>query len=227
MAKKTKYDTNPLDPDYVRRTEEVRGATEEIPAAGGATQEQAQTHRGVDTEAPTHHLNAPHTASYPSVFIPATYQPPQTPAQRPAAQPVAATHAPTSQTVPGISLPENIALILPYIPFPLIGTVPGLLELLLVPRHQVRVRFHAAQGLALHLFVLIVSALFSTASSIASALLRGPASFLLALASSLFTIAAFIFFIISMIRVWKGEAHVITPLADAAKWLNEKLEPKK
>ena len=30
-----------------------------------------------------------------------------------------------------------------------------------------------------------------------------------------------------MIRVWQGQEHRITPLAEATKWLNEKIEPKK
>jgi uncharacterized membrane protein len=225
MEKKSKYDTNPLDPDYVRRTEEVRGYTDETAPSGAATAEQSR--RGVDTEAPTRNLDSSLNSSYPSIFIPPSPQQPPAPV-RPGAPRFATPQAPpTSRSVYGIGLTEHWALVLPYLPFPLIGIVPGLLELLLVPRNEVRVRFHAAQGLALHLFVLVVSAIFSTAEGIAGVLLGGAASFMLGLASSLFTIASIIFFIISMVRVWKGESHVIAPLGDATKWLNEKLEPKK
>jgi uncharacterized membrane protein len=261
MEKKTKYDTNPLDPDFVRRAAEVRAETGEVGKAG-ATEEQTRriNSGGVDKEAPTRYYPQPSQTdsqsqynsqspyasqsqsnsqsqydaggptSYPSVFIPPTYQPPQSyqpPAARASAAPFKHKQAPTSRTLPGIGLPENLAMILPYLPFPLVGTVPGVVELLLVPRTETRTRFHAAQGLALHLAVLLIGTLFSTSHSIMSSLLRGPFPFLLGLASVLFTVASTIFFIISMIRVWKGEPHTVAPLAEATRWLNEKLEPRK
>src|SRR5919202_1235061 len=84
--KRDKYDTNPLDPDYVRQTDEIWGATrssapptEEVK---GATREVARTsneqaRQNVDAEAPTRRIDAPaSSSSYPSVFIPPTYQPP-------------------------------------------------------------------------------------------------------------------------------------------------------
>jgi uncharacterized membrane protein len=261
MEKKTKYDTNPLDPDFVRRTKEVRAETGDVGKAG-ATEEQTRRldSGGVDKEAPTRYYTQPQPSdsqpqfnpqpqynsqsqynsqaqyddagptSYPSVFIPPTYQPPQNyqpPTPRAPAAPFPYKQAPSSRTLPGIGIPENLAMILPYLPFPLVGAVPGVVELLLVPRTETRARFHAAQGLALHLAVLLIGTLFSTSHSIMSSLLRGPFPFLLALASTLFTTAATIFFIISMIRVWKGEPHTVAPLAEATNWLNEKLEPRK
>jgi uncharacterized membrane protein len=252
--KKTKYDTNPLDPDFVRRTEEVRAATSDVKTPGATAEEQTRRidSGGVDMEAPTRYYPQPApqfdappsqyeagpgyeergNTSYPSVFIPPVYQPPQNyqpPVATPyaPARPFAHKQAPTSRTVPGISIPENLAMILPYLPFPLVGAVPGVVELLLVPRTESRVRFHAAQGLALHLLVLIVSALFSSAESLMSSILHGPAPFMLRLASVLFTIASTIFFITSMIRVWKGEPHTVAQLAEATDWLNRKLDPKK
>jgi hypothetical protein len=39
-------------------------------------------------------------------------------------------------------------------------------------------------------------------------------------------LAAFIFLIISMIRVWKGEPHQIAPLAEPGKWFNQHIEPR-
>ena len=41
-----------------------------------------------------------------------------------------------------------------------IGLVVSLLELFLVPRKEVKVRFHASQALALHIAILIVHTLF-------------------------------------------------------------------
>lgn len=245
MAEKSKYDTNPLDPDYARRTDDVwearrgggaQGPTEEIP--GGATREVARTPNeqarlSEHAEAPTRRYDRPLSTSYPSVFIPppqahppASYGAPAqvaAPAAAPAAAPVG---PPSSRTVPGINLPENVTTILPYIPF-YIGAILGVIELFLVPRNEVRTRFHAAQGLALHMVVLVIGFLISFARILTGSTLGGVASAMLGFASFLFTFAALIFFIISIIRVWKGETHRLTPLDELTRWLNEKIEPRK
>jgi uncharacterized membrane protein len=243
MADKNKYDTNPLDPDYARRTEDVWGArrgdgaqssTEEI---SGATREVARTSnekaRQEDhAEAPTRRYDHPPiSATYPSVFIPPPPQahPPAAygaPSQVKATAAAAATEPPSSRTVPGINLPENVTMILPYIPF-YIGAILGVIELFLVPRNEVRTRFHAAQGLALHMVVLVIGFLLRFAGNLAGSTLGGVASAMITLASVLFGLAALIFFIMSIIRVWKGEDHRLAPLDDLTKWLNEKIEPRK
>src|SRR3712207_1830498 len=91
--KRSKYDTDPLDPDFVRRTEEnLWGAarspraedTEPIPPPS-VTEEQT---RRFDEQPPD---------SYPSVFVPPAYQPPR-------AQPFttfgAGPHQPPATTAP-------------------------------------------------------------------------------------------------------------------------------
>lgn len=242
--KKKKYDTNPLDPDVARRTDDVWGATSSNNSGasktgdfGGATREigrsqNEQARRDEGSEAPTRRYdNPPLPNSYPSVFVPPTYSPPASygaAAPSPhAGQYATATQPPTSRTLPGLGLPENVAVILPYLPFPVLGGVAGAVELLLLPRSEVNARFHAAQGLALHLVVLAAGFLFRIGEGIADNTVGGVFSLMLGLASLVFTIAAFIFFIVSMIRVWKGEDHRIAPLAEATKWLNEKIEQKK
>jgi len=246
MAEKSKYDTNPLDQDYARRTEDVWGArrssgepgqspTDEI---SGATRDVSRTGNeqarwDENAEAPTRRIEQPLSASYPSVFIP-----PQQHAQPPAAYgaqgaraplpaSVAATVGPpsSSRTVPGINLPENVTMILPYLPF-YIGAILGAVELFLVPRNEVRARFHAAQGLALHLAILVIGFLLRIASNLVSNTLGGVASVLIGVASVLFSLAAIIFLIVVLIRVWKGDEFRIAPLEDATKWLNEKIEPR-
>src|SRR6266536_6683205 len=84
--KRSKYDTNPLDPDFVKNTEEVwgegdddgpdtqevKGATREI---GSSQNESAR--QNVYSEAPTRRYdNTPLDSPYPSIFIPPTYSPP-------------------------------------------------------------------------------------------------------------------------------------------------------
>jgi uncharacterized membrane protein len=122
---------------------------------------------------------------------------------------------PTSRSVAGIGLPEKWATMLPYAPF-YIGIVPALLELLLVPRKEGRIRFHAAQGLALHVAILVVRTLFGVVGAITDSTIGG----------SLFGLAATIFLIVSMVRVWKGKPHHIAPLTEPSNWFNEHIEPR-
>jgi len=112
-------------------------------------------------------------------------------------------------------LPEKWAVVLPYAPS-FIGIVPALLVLFLVPRTEPKVRFHAAQALALHVAILVLQTLFGVVGTITGS----------SVGKSLFSAAATIFLIISMIRVWRGEPHYIAPLAEPTQWFNGKIEPR-
>jgi uncharacterized membrane protein len=221
--KRGKYDTNPLDPDFVKNAEEawdeggsgpatqpVQGPTREVGSA-------PEDPRGnLYSEAPTRRYDkASLEASYPSVFVPPTYSPP---APYQAAQPVAPplTQKPGSRSVPGIGLSEKWAMVLPYTPF-YIGTVVSLLELFLVPRSEPKVRFHAAQGLALHVAILVLQTAFALVSAITGT----------NVGSSLFKVAAFVFLLISMIRVAKGKPHHISALSEPGQWFNDHIELKR
>lgn len=227
--KRSKYDTDPLDPDFVRRTDEAMGGRKTAQTPPDAT---TPFQRPPLTEEPTRRFDEQMPdASYPSVFVPPAYQPP--PVRQPFANFGAGTQTPdadapqpgpASPYVPGASpsrravqrlgIPENIANILPYIPF-YVGLVAALFELAIVPRNETRTRFHAAQGLALHTAVIVGSILFKIVGGITGSGFGG----------TLFGIAAFAFFVISMIRVWQGKPHHIAPLDDATRWLNEKISP--
>jgi uncharacterized membrane protein len=251
--KKNKYDTNPLDPKVARRTADewgATGSTNEAPdesatgdTAGAVARDikrtpQPQAREDFGAEAPTRRYDNPQMpTSYPSVFVPPVYEPPSTRegaasgihggassssssapgASQPFNQP------PTSRTVAKINLPENVVLMMPYLPFPFIGAIVAAVLLFLVPRSEPRVRFHAAQGMALHLIVVAVSILTGSVDDF----LSGPPGVMLNIASAAFSVLAFIFFIVSMIRVYKGEPHVVAPVADLTRWLNEKIEPRK
>ena len=163
-TKKGKYDTNPLDPDYVRETEEVwgdGGGRAETQEVKGATRQvnppgNDGARANVYSEAPTRRYdNPPLDAPYPSVFVPPTYAPPAStyqPPTQPYKSPV--QHTP-QRTVLGIGLSEKWAVMLPYAPF-YIGVVVSLIELFLVPRKEGKVRFHAAQGLSLHIAIMVI-----------------------------------------------------------------------
>lgn len=222
--KKSKYDTNPLDPDFVRNADENWSDDGSVAETGEMGDRATREFRGTGnaeasgpgyTEAPTRRydkvqVNAP----YPSVFVPPTYSPPA-PYQSPATPFKATTDRPTSRTIPGIGLPEKWAIMLPYAPF-YIGIVVSLLVLFLVPRSEPRVRFHASQGLALYVAILVVQTLFGVVEAITDSGIGG----------SLFRAAALIFLIISMVRVWKGEPHHIAPIAEPAQWFNDHIPPR-
>lgn len=236
--KRSKYDTNPLDKEVGdRATESFRStrpgpSTEDV--SGRSTSaigpaRDADTRAYVETEAPTRRIDD----TYPSVFVPSPtrqstaykpppipnniYQPP--PIQRPNIyQPPAIplAHQPSARNVAGLNIPEKWANVLPYCPF-YIGLIAAIVELLLVPRTEARTRFHAAQGLALQGVILAVGAMFSGIGVITDS----------GLGSGLFGFAAFVFLIVSIVRVAKGNPHHIAPLDDLTKWLDEKIKPRK
>jgi uncharacterized membrane protein len=240
--KRSKYDTDPLDPDFVRQTEEFGGAARET-----ARTPNEQARLNPDADAPTRRIDEHLSQPYPSIFVPPVQTPPppayqQPPYQQPTYQqptyqqptyqqstaanlgrtaPITgAPHAhpapPTSRTVAGLGLPENVALVLPYVPF-YIGIVGAALELLLVPRAETRVRFHAAQGLALQLAILAISLLLGFLGDLSG----------VGFGRTFFSIAATVFLIVSIVRVWKGETHHLAPLDEATRWLYERIEPRK
>jgi uncharacterized membrane protein len=224
-AKRTKYDTNPLDGEVVRKTEEVWGqgdaasATDQIKGETRSVRrsEKESPRENVYSEAPTRRYDSPSPdAPYPSIFVPPTYAPPPEvyqPPPTPYQQPMAAK--PTARSVTGLGIPEKWALVLPYAPR-YIGLVAAIIELVLVPRKEVRVRAHAAQAMALHLSIGAIEILFGAVAAITGSTVGGK----------LFGLASFIFLIISMIRVWKGETHRIAPLAEPAEWLNKHIVPR-
>jgi uncharacterized membrane protein len=221
-TKKSKYDTNPLDENEVRKTRElwgqpsvsgqptreVKGATREMGSSGN---ESARSN--IYSEAPTRSFDAPQIdAPYPSVFVPPTYSPP-TPYQPALAPNLPGRDRPTSRTIPNLGIPEKWAMVLPYVPF-YIGVVVSLIELCLASRSEARVRFHAAQGLALHLAIMVVQTLFGVLAAVTDN----------SIGERLFGAAATIFLLISMRRVWKGRPHHIAPVNELTQWFNEHIK---
>ncbi|HVF41976.1 MAG TPA: hypothetical protein VM936_03140 [Pyrinomonadaceae bacterium] len=228
--KRSKYDTDPLDPDFVRRTDEAMGGRKTAQTPPDATTPFA---RPPLTEEPTRRFDEQTPdASYPSVFVPPAYQPPpvrqpfagfgegapppgaDAPPQPGPASPYAPGAGPSRRAVQRLGIPENVANILPYIPF-FVGLFAALFELALVPRNETRTRFHAAQGLALQIAVIVGSILFRTVGGLTGS----------GFGATLFSMAATVFFIVSVVRVWQGKPHHIAPLDDATRWLNEKISP--
>ena len=243
--KRSKYDTNPLDENVADRAKKSWGQTSSETSGpptenmgGGPTQNIGRSDHAVqgysESEAPTRRIDDSFGTSYPSIFVPptsrpsTTYQPPRVPItniyQPPPAPPPSvyqpprapATYGAGSHTVSGLGIPEKWAVILPYLPFYL-AMVVAIVELLLVPRTESRVRFHAAQALALQIGITAVSTLL-TLGGVLSGRWTG---------TGLFSLATSVFLIISMIRVWKGNPHHISVLDEPRKWLDEKIKPRR
>ncbi|HEX8283754.1 MAG TPA: hypothetical protein VF588_10390 [Pyrinomonadaceae bacterium] len=241
--KRSKYDTDPLDPDFARRAEESLWGASRAPHAD----ETDPLPPASVTEEQTRRFDERTADSYPSVFVPPAYQPPrapETPPFRPQPftsfgagqhQPPATTAPPpgpsspyrpafqqqpsappSSRPVTRLGLPENVANVLPYVPF-YIGLVAAVIELAVVPRHETRTRFHAAQGLALQLAIVAGSILFQLVR------LATGSGF----GRTVFSVAALIFLIYSAVSVWKGKPHHIAPLEEPARLLDEKISPMK
>ena len=237
-TKRSKYDTNPLDPDVERQAEDSWGGGNPTQQVGGATRQVGQQpagqqqagqqhvgHSGNDdarqnaySEAPTRRYeNPPLETSYPSVFVPPTYAPPAQQYQHtapPNAHQSQIKNPPTARPVIGIGIPEKWAVLLAYAPW--FGIVVSLVELFLASRREMRVRFHASQALALHIAFLVISTILGVVGTLSDS----------QFGRTLFGAATTIFLIISMIRVWKGEPHRIAPLAEPAQWFNDHIEPR-
>ena len=237
QPKRSKYDTNPLDEKVADRASESfgsKGDAETVRLGGEKTRiEGTETSGRSESEAPTQ-LIQDKVTSYPSVFVPpqprrppmyaspgldpaSIYQPPPAPPpniyQPP---PVSAMFRPGRNTVTGLGIQERWANLLPYVPG-YVGAVAAVIELLLVPRTEGRTRFHAAQGLALQIAILILSGAFGLLTLISGS----------KFGSNMFGFAAFVFLIVSMIRAFKGRPHHIAPLDGASNFLEEKIKPRK
>jgi len=226
MAKK--YDTNPLDKDVLRRAEEAREPF--APTNAAEQKPKVETHL---SEAQTKRFYAAPTAPTDEQttrrFAQENFEQPYNPVFS-SPQPFAGNLnesissemqklvlPPTARRVLGLGLPENVAMILPYLPLTL-GAVVAVIELFFVSRTETRVRFHAAQALALHVVSWIIGILLAAVGGFASFGRIGV---------GVFNAFVFVYFIVSIFRVWRGKANHIAALDDVTDFLNEKIKPKR
>jgi uncharacterized membrane protein len=204
--KKTKYDTNPLDPDYAGRAEVEWGAPRPVEPL-------PEKEEVWDAEAPTKRYDSSIPYSYPSINVPPSYPPKVV---EPDVSSSPAITPPSKRIVPGLGLPENVTLALPYAPF-FIGAVAGVLELFLTPRSEPRARFHAAQGLALHLAAVVIKLIFNIIENITDNGTGGK----------IFWALSTVLFVIATVRAWKGKSVHVAAVDDVTAWLNERIDPQK
>jgi uncharacterized membrane protein len=251
--KRSKYDTDPLDPDYVRKTAEVwpEGATRLVDDAnlttgqiGGETRRidpaapprpqppryapDPEARYAPDSEAPTRRIDNAIPHSYPSVFVPPPYQPP------PAAQtyaPPAAAHAQQPQT------PHGLHGARPFAPE---RNVAGLG----IPERYANVAAYAPFyiGLVVSVIELLIAprsearTRYHAAQALGLHLAFLAVGFVLGMIGGLggmragailFSLASTAFLIYSMIKVWNGRQHRLAPLADVTRFLDERIDPRK
>ncbi|HLM01828.1 MAG TPA: hypothetical protein VK400_12290 [Pyrinomonadaceae bacterium] len=208
MAKK-KFDTNPLDPEFPEKLREAETnalpknnyKTAEFPPPPVATVTEEETRRF--NEASFNAFNSPYDGSQ----IPAQFQ-------------TAKIHAQSEdikRKVEKVGLPENVLTALPYIPF-YIGLISGLLILLFVPKSETKVRFHAAQGLAAHIGIFIVSAILGLVGNVA-----GFANF----GNWIFQLVTMVMLVIFAVKAWQGKPVHIESVDDLTEWLEQKIKPVK
>lgn len=199
----TKYDTNPLDPEFPDKA----GATQVFEKTGAATQTFPQT---LPTEEQTRRFGnqefPSYTVPYNGQFVPTQYQ-------HAGVSNVAQT---SSRKIEKIGLPENIVTALPYLPW-FIGLIAGVVLLFLMPKSETKVRFHAAQGLAAHIGILVVSTILG---------IVGNATNVADVGNFIFQIVTTIMLFVWAFKAWKGRPVHIETLDSLTNWLEEKIDTK-
>lgn len=209
MAKK-KFDTNPLDPEFPKKVafEPQPPETQTLPNNGVTPTNQFETK--VETaEQTTRKFDEANFNQYQSPYngqnVPSPYQPPM---------PLYAQND-RSRKVARIGLPENVLTALPYVPF-FIGLVAGLLELFFVPKSEAKVRFHAAQGVAAHIAILVISAILGGMGNITNLANAGE---------TIFNIVTTVMLVIFAIKAFQGKPIHIEAVDALTNWLEDKIKP--
>jgi len=205
MAKK-KFDTNPLDPSFPERVQK-EAETVALPKNRFKTAE--FTPPSV-TEEQTRRFDGREFGEYQPPYngqnVPANYQTTN----------LAAMNKSSNRKVSRVGLPENILTALPYIPW-FVGLIAGILILLFVPKSETKVRFHAAQGLATHIGILIITTILGIADNFVP---------FADAANTVFQIVTMIMLIIFAVKAWQGKPVHIEAVDDLTEWFEEKIKPR-
>ncbi len=204
-----KFDTNPLDPDFPEKARAVSATGEKAPetvrlpndtdrpfAPPSITED--ETRRFADSNFNAYAYSSPEAA--------AMYRPHN-----------AQMNRSDEHKVAKIGLPEKWLIGLPYVPFQ-IGLVAGLIMLLVIPKEENRVRFHAAQGLAAHVGILCITVILGGLGNIAD---------IAEIGNFAFYIATTIMLVIFAIKAWQGKPVHIASIDDLTNWMEEKIGPLK
>ena len=200
-----KFDTNPLDPEFPERAKQTHAAATARQKSGTETRKFKPFD---EPEEPTRRYDAESFNAHSSAFG--------------GSQPVASyqtaklkSETDHNRKVAKVGLPENILVALPYLPF-YVGLIAGILELIFVPKSETKVRFHAAQGLAAHIGILIVTTILGIAGNITDLAGAGNA---------VFQIVTTIMLIIFAVKAFQGKPVHIESVDALTEWLEDKIKP--
>jgi uncharacterized membrane protein len=203
---KKKYDTNPLDPEFPQKAREMQ--TQTLPDFDAQTQPfpfaaptEEQTRRFDEAEFSSY------SSPYDSQHVPANFH----------TSPInGVAEKPSKRKVAGVGLPEHFLIGLPYLPFQ-IGLIAGFIELFLVPKSETRVRFHAAQGLAVNAAILLIASILK---------FLGHITDLADLGNMIFYPLTIAMLFIWTFKAWRGKPVHIEAVDDLTNWLDEKIKPR-
>lgn len=202
---KNKFDTNPLDPKFPETIFE--NETVALPENEYNTSDFPPVSV---TEGETNYF---HTSKFDSYQMP--FDGSNTPVNSNQANFFASPK--TSRNPLPLGLSENVMIALPYLPFS-IGLIAGVIELLLVPKSEAKIRFHAAQGLAAHLGILLVTTILGGAGKITDFADIG---------NFIFQTVTLIMLIVFAVKAYKGKPVHIESVENLTNWLEEKINLKK
>ena len=94
----------------------------------------------------------------------------------------------------------------------------GLFLLFVLPKSETKVRFHAAQGLAAHIGILIVTTILAGVAEVTRV-----ASF----GNMIFTLATSIMLVFFAYKAWRGRPVHIEAVDGLTNWLEDKISPKR
>lgn len=208
-----RFDTNQLDPEFPEKAAEEARTTPLFVAPGEPTRRSsyatAEFPSPEGVEDATRRFDEREFGHLDAAF--------HQPLDRPTYNAVRATAYDLGgeRKVGSTGLPEKWLIGLPYLPFS-IGLIAGLIELLVIPKHENMVRFHAAQGLAAHVGILIATTILGIA---------GKFSDMAQLVSLIFGAITTVMLIVFAIKAWRGKPVHIESIEHLTNWLEEKIGP--
>jgi len=209
-----KFDTNPLDPDFPEKAKAAAAHTGDQGGVYTAPQKvpfstsEFPTRPHSVTEEETRRFSEADFNAY--AFQGA--QPPVVYHHQPA--PLADMNRASDRKVGKTGVAEKWLVGLPYLPFWL-GWVAGLVLLLVIPKEENKVRFHAAQGFAAHVAIFIITAVLGVVGNVTDSNFGGR----------LFWLASTVMMIIFAIKAWKGKPVHIEVIDDLTNWFEDKIGP--
>ena len=205
-----KFDTNPLDPEFPEKAKAAAAERYNAPPRSPYSTSEFPTTPPSITEEETRRFTESDFQAY-------SYQPTTQPMTVYQTASMDNMSQASERKVAKTGLPEKLLITLPYIPFS-IGLVAGLILLLIIPKEENKVRFHAAQGLAAHVGILIVTTILGFIGDITQVANIG---------NGIFTAVTIVMLIIFALKAWKGKPVHIQPIDELTNWLEEKIGPLK